>query len=70
MIDDLAIWFMCNPMQGNLALCAVNSILIYPGIFGLFSVLLVYIVGIPLLIWMQVKGAVKLITERFGSRKD
>lgn len=57
MIDDLALWFACNPnLDENLVLCIINRMLIVPGIFSMFFIFLMYAVGsLTLMVWGSYK---------------
>ena len=61
MLEELAIWLGCNPMHGALPLCAINTLLIAPGVMGLFLIFILYFFGIFFLIYTGVMSAVKAL---------
>jgi hypothetical protein len=70
MIEEFALWLGCNAMHGNLELCAVNTLLIGPGIMGLFSVMILYLMSIPILAYMGVRYLVQYMNEKLKNDKD
>lgn len=61
MFEEFAIWLGCNPMHGDLTLCAVNTLLIAPGVVGMFSIFILYFFVVILLLYTGVKSAVKAL---------
>jgi hypothetical protein len=64
MLEDLAVWFGCNPSLQDPILCIINTILILPGVVGLSSVFLLYIMAVPIVIWAMCINLVKYIRQR------
>jgi hypothetical protein len=50
-------------------LCAVNTLLIGPGVMGLFSVLVLYAISIPILVWMGVRYLVQYMTDKLRGKR-
>ena len=70
MIDDLAVWLGCNGMVQDLTSCAVNTLLIYPGVIGLMSVFLLYMIAVPILLWMQVHYLARFVTRKLRGKRN
>jgi len=68
-IEEFALWLGCNPMHGNLELCAVNTLLIGPGVIGLFSVLMLYMIAVPILAWMGVSYFVRYMNSKLRNNR-
>ena len=66
MLDDFALWLGCNPSMQDPILCAVNTVLILPGLIGVMSVFLIYLLAVPILIY---KGIAALIRGVISSLK-
>jgi hypothetical protein len=69
MIEEFALWLGCNAMHGNLELCAINTLLIGPGVIGLSSVFLLYLMAIPVLAWMGVRYLVQYMTDKLRGKQ-
>jgi hypothetical protein len=63
-IEEFALWIGCNAMHGNLELCAVNTLLIGPGVIGLFSVFLLYLIAVPIMAWMGLSYLVRYMNSK------
>jgi hypothetical protein len=61
MFEEFAIWLGCNPMHGELTLCAVNTLLIAPGVVGMFSIFILYFFIAILLLYTGVKSAFRAL---------
>jgi hypothetical protein len=61
MIDEFALWLGCNVLHGDLALCAINTLLIAPGVMGLFSIFLLYFFAIFFLIYIGGRSVVRAL---------
>jgi hypothetical protein len=61
MLEEFAIWLGCNPMHGALELCAVNTVLIAPGVVGMFSIFILYFFGAFFLLYAGVMSAVRAL---------
>jgi hypothetical protein len=68
MIEEFAVWLGCNPSLQDPALCAVNTLLIGPGVMGLFSVLILYVIAIPILAWMGIRYLVRYMSDKLGNK--
>jgi hypothetical protein len=61
MLEEFALWIGCNAMHGNLGLCAINTVLIAPGVMGLFSIFILYFFGAFFLLYAGVMSAVRAL---------
>ena len=61
MLEEFAIWLGCNPVRGDLTLCAVNTLLIAPGVVGMFSIFILYFFGAFFLLYAGVMSAVRAL---------
>lgn len=66
MIEEIAVSMGCNPSLQDPGLCVVNTILILPGVFGLFFVLILYFIAIPMLVWYMIANMIRLTREKFS----
>ena len=64
MLTDIAVWFGCNLAIQDPGLCVLNTILIFPGLMGLFLILLLYIIAIPIGLWFLGKNIIRYIRHR------
>jgi predicted membrane-bound spermidine synthase len=69
LIEEFALWLGCNAMHGNLELCAVNTLLIGPGVIGLSSVFMLYLMAIPILAWMGIRYFVRYMTDKLRGKQ-
>jgi hypothetical protein len=68
MIEEFAVWLGCNPSLQDPVLCAVNTLLMGPGVIGLFSVLVLYLISIPILAWMGVRYLVQYMSDKLKGK--
>jgi hypothetical protein len=68
MIEEFAVWLGCNPSLQDPVLCAVNTLLMGPGVMGLFSVLILYLMAIPILAWMGVRYLVQYMSDKLKGK--
>ncbi len=61
MLEEFALWLGCNPMHGELTLCAVNTLLIAPGVVGMFSIFILCFFVVILLLYTGVRSAVRAL---------
>lgn len=61
MLEEFAIWIGCNAMHGNLGLCAINTVLIAPGVMGLFSIFILYFFGLLFLLYVGVRAMLRAL---------
>jgi hypothetical protein len=64
MLEDLAVWFGCNPSLQDPILCVINTTLIIPGVMGMFFVFILYIIAIPIALWVLCRNLVGYIRQR------
>ena len=64
MIEDFALWLGCNAMTQDLALCAINTLLILPGLMGMFALVIVYAVLVPYLACFLVMSLIRKIRDK------
>lgn len=64
MFEEFALWLGCSAMHGNLELCAVNTLLIGPGVIGLSTVFMLYLIAIPILAWMGVRYLIRYMSDK------
>jgi len=67
-IEEFAVWLGCNPSLQDPTLCAVNTLLMGPGVMGLFSVLILYLMAIPILAWMGVRYFVQYMSDKLRGK--
>jgi len=61
MLEEFALWIGCNPIQGDLTLCAINTVLIAPGIMGLSFIFILYFFGMFFLLYTLVRSAFRAL---------
>jgi len=69
MIEEFAVWLGCNPSLQDPTLCAVNTLLIAPGIIGLSSVLILYLISIPILALMGLRYLFQYMTDKLRGKR-
>ena len=55
MIEEFAVWLGCNPTMQDPVLCAMNTVLILPGLAGMMLLFMGYMIGIPFLLFSLLK---------------
>ena len=70
MIEEIAVWLGCNPSLQDPGLCVMNILLITPGVFGLFSVLIIYFIAIPVIVWYMMINMIKLAIEKISEERN
>lgn len=70
MIEEIAVWLGCNPSLQDPGLCIVNTLLITPGVFGLFSVLILYFIAVPMAVWYMIVNMIHTIKEKLNRGRD
>ena len=48
----------------------MNILLITPGVFGLFSVLIIYFIAIPVIVWYMMINMIKLAIEKISEERN
>jgi hypothetical protein len=66
MLEEFAIWLGCNPMHGELSLCAVNTVLIAPGVVGMFSIFLLYFLALFFALFAVMRGVIRTLRRWTG----
>lgn len=56
-MEEFAVWLGCNPMTQELTLCAINNVLILPGLTGMMLLFIAYMLFVPILIVSLLKRA-------------
>ena len=70
MIEEIAVWLGCNPSLQDPGLCIVNTLLITPGVFGLFSVLILYFIAVPVILWYAIANMIRAAAEKLNRGRD
>lgn len=55
MMEEFAVWLGCNPMTQDMTLCAINTVLILPGLLGMGLMFVGYLIALPLLLLSLLK---------------
>lgn len=69
MIEEFAVSLGCNPSLQDPGLCIINTLLILPGVMGLFSVLILYMIAVPILAWMGVSYFVRYMNSKLRNNR-